>query len=286
MRYYFDQILISKRILRSNMKQLLMSIMLSASLFSVAYAQERQYKVQKKAGRLTLNISDVCVEGYDGNEIIFTAPQPKEKDERAQGLTLLSGSGLKDNTGLNLSVRENGNSIEVDYVGKQENVLITVKVPNTMAVKVAATGAMSSDGTVHIKDFNGESEINTIYNSISLSNVTGPVNAKTLYGELTAKFASDLKGPISLVAVNKYIDVSIPATLKANVNLSTNYGNIYAAEGLKIIREATEDKKVNEDANASGQQGWSRSTNIKGTLNGGGLDLILKTNNKIYLRTN
>ncbi|REA64356.1 hypothetical protein DSL64_02050 [Dyadobacter luteus] len=269
------------------MKKLLTSIVISVSLFSAAYAQDRQFKLSKKAGRLILNISDVSVEGYDGSEIIFSAPQPKEKDEKAKGLTLLSGSGYSDNTGLNLSVRDNGSNVEVDYVGKQEKVPITVKVPNTMSVKVSATGAMSSDGIVYVKDFKGESEINTIYNSISLQNVTGPINAKTLYGELNAKFASSLKGPISLVAVNKYIDVSIPADLKANVNLSTSFGNIYAAEGLNIVRETAGNKQAGQQQTASSDsKEWSRSTSIKGRLNGGGLDLILNTNNKIYLRTN
>ena len=268
------------------MKSLVITILLSAALFSVTYAQERQFKLSKKTGKLILNISGVSVEGYEGSEVIFSAPQTKEKDERAQGLALLSGSGLTDNTGLNLSVRDKGGSIEVDYVGKQEEVLITVKVPNTMSLRITTTQDMRSNETVYVKDFSGEAEINTIYHNICLQNVTGPINAKTLYGELIAKFASNLKGPISLIAVNKYIDVSIPASLKANVNLSTSYGNIYAAEGLNIIRETTIEKKTSEEASPSQPTEWKRSTNIKGTLNGGGLDFILKSNKKIYLRTN
>lgn len=267
------------------MKKIVATIMLYAALVSLAHAQDRQFKLQKKTGSLNLNISDVNIQGYDGNEIILSAPELTEKDERAEGLKLISGSGLTDNTGLNLSVRENAGSIDVDYVGKQEGVTINVKVPNTMSLKITTTGVMHPDGAVNVKDFKGELEVSTMYNTISLENITGPVNAKTIYGELNAKLGSGVKGPISLVALFTFVDVSIPSSLKANVNLSSQEGNIYAAEGLHIAREIPKEKPVSDEQNLSLPKEPGRSSDIKGTLNGGGLDLIVKTTyGKIYLR--
>ena len=264
------------------------SILLIVFVF-LAGAQERQFKLSKKTGTLKVNIGGVSIEGYDGSEVVFSAPELKrdDKDERAAGLKLVSGSGLTDNTGLNLSVRENGGTVEVDYVGKLERERITIKVPNTMSVKVAVTGVMNGNRPVDIKDFKGELEISTMYNAVSLQNITGPVNAKTIYGELNAKFASAVKGPVSLVSVYKFVDVSIPPGLKANVNISSQNGNIYAADGLDIKRELPKEKQSSDGEDLAGLKEWTRSSNITGTLNGGGVDLILKTNyGKIYLRKN
>ncbi|MCF3110263.1 hypothetical protein LL912_15875 [Niabella sp. CC-SYL272] len=271
------------------MKRIVATIILSITLVSLTNGQDRQFKLSKKTGTLKVNIPGVTIEGYDGNEIVFSAPQLKneEKDERAEGLRLVTGSGLTDNTGLNLSVRENAGVIDVDYVGKRAQEPIAIKVPNTMAVKVATTDVMNAGRRVDVKDFKGELEISVMYNAISLQNVTGPVNAKTIYGELTAIFASVVKGPVSLVSVYKFVDVSIPSGLKANVNLSSKNGNIYAADGLDIKREAPKEQKNSDGEDLTGLKEWSRSTDIIGTLNGGGVDLILKTGyGKIYLRKN
>lgn len=270
------------------MKKIIATIILSVVLVSLVSAQDRQFKLSKKTGTLNLNIAGVHVEGYDGNEIVFSAPElkNKEKDERAAGLRLVSGTGLTDNTGLNLSVRENGNTVDVDYVGKKDKEPITIKVPNTMAVKVTTTGVVNSNWLVDIKDFRGELEVSTMYNAIALSNITGPVNAKTIYGELTATFATAVKGPVSLVSIYKFVDVSIPESLKANVNFSSTNGDIYAAEGLNIQKEPLK-KKSSDGTDITGLNEHGRASEIKGTLNGGGVDLIVKTNyGKIYLRKN
>ena len=270
------------------MKKILIITILSVALFSLANAQERQFKLSKKTGTLKLNLSGVKIEGYDGNEVIFSAPEQKgeQKDERAEGLKLISGSGLTDNTGLNLSVQENGNAIDVDYVTKPNKDLITIKVPNTMSIKITPND-INSARSVDVKDFKGELEISTMHNAIFLNNVTGPVNAKSIYGDLTAKFTSIIKGPISLISIYKFIDVSIPSGLQANVDISTRYGNIYAADGLNIKKEVLKEKKNSDGEDITGLTDRSRSSDIKGTLNGGGLDLILKSSfGKIYLRKN
>lgn len=267
------------------MKKIFITAFLSMALLSLVHAQDRQYKLSKKTGTLKINLSNIKVEGYDGNEVVFSAPERKEEstDERAQGLKLISGSGLKDNTGLGISVEDKDNTVEVNYVSKRDRGVVTIKVPNSMSIVVKTNGVMNGKN-IDIKNFKGELEIGVMYNAVSLDNVTGPINAKTIYGSLTAKFAESIKGPISLVSVYKFVDATIPPSLKANVNLSTQYGNVYAADGLDIKREAVTTKN-SDDEDMAGMTDWSRSSDIKGTLNGGGIDFILKSSyGKIYLR--
>lgn len=264
------------------MKKILLLTFLGFFSLQLLNAQAREFKVSKRKGTLKVNLSGVKLEGYDGNEIIFSAPERKVEntDERAAGLKMITASGLSDNTGLNLSVRENGDVVDVNYVSQNNRDLITIKVPNSMNVKINTSDVINAK-KLDVKNFKGELEINAVYNSVSLENVTGPINANTIYGSLDAKFSQVMKGPISLVAMYKYADVTIPGNLKANVNLSTQFGNIFAADTFDIKR----DKAKSTDKDAEGLTDWSRNTDIVGTINGGGLDLIIKSSyGKIYLR--
>ncbi|PZP48631.1 MAG: hypothetical protein DI598_09780 [Pseudopedobacter saltans] len=267
------------------MKKIFIAAIMSFALLSIAHAQEKAYKLSKKTGNLKILLTGAKIEGYDGSEIILTAPErkPDEKDERADGLRLISGSGLKDNTGLGVSMEDKDNVVTVSYVSKRDHDDITIKVPNSMSITIK-TSDVIHNRPFEIKNFKGELEIGTVYNTINLENVTGPINAKTIYGSLTAKFAQSIKGPISLVSVYKFVDATIPSSLKANISLSTQYGNVYAAEGLDIKRDAVK-AKANDDDDLTGMTDWSKSSDIKGTLNGGGIDFILKSSyGKIYLR--
>ena len=272
------------------MKKIFITGILSLALFSLVQAQDRVFKLSKKIGTLKITLSSIKVEGYDGNEIIFSMPERKDeaKDERAQGLKLISGSGRTDNTGLGISVEDKENTVEVAYVSRTNRDPLTIKVPNSMSIRISTSDVVNAK-SIDVKNFKGELEIGAVYNTVSLENVTGPINAKTIYGSMTAKFSQAVKGPISLISVYKFVDVTIPSNLKANVSLSTQYGNVFAADGLDIKREAVKPNKrggdEDDDEDMAGMTDWSRSSDIKGTLNGGGLDLIVKSSyGKIYLR--
>jgi hypothetical protein len=293
----------SKRINYNTIKQrnmkkqliLLCSIILTAnSLFA-----QKSYKLAKTSGHLSLNLTGAIVEGYSGNEIIFSLPTAENvvEDERAKGLRVINGSGFTDNTGLGLDVTVNGEEIVVNSVTKDRSAILTVKVPQN--IKVSFKNASNVfQAEVILKNLKNEIDVSTSYNKIKLENNTGPMNIKTLYGSVDAVFPSDIKGPVSIVSVYGYVDVSLAGTTKANVELSTSYGKIYAAEGLKIAVEKTSIEK--SESNNSGSVNLSDSgsgytvssftsgrvsDNIKGKINGGGADLILKSSYKnVYLR--
>ncbi|UWX55189.1 DUF4097 domain-containing protein [Maribacter litopenaei] len=105
-----------------------------------------------------------------------------------------------------------------------------------------------------------------------MENLSGPVTAYSLNHGIQITF-DDVRpnAPIVLSTTNGEIDVTIPATAKANLELSTWNGDIYSnfdisrpdKDGLKSIS----------------------SKNIKGAINGGGATLKLNsTNGNIYLR--
>ncbi|MFZ6010547.1 MAG: hypothetical protein ACOYXT_09380, partial [Bacteroidota bacterium] len=81
-----------------------------------------------------------------------------------------------------------------------------------------------------------------------------------------------IKGPISIVSVYGHVDVAIPVTTKANLKLSTSYGEIFVAPEFKIDVERRGDMIEYDDE-------------VNGKINGGGTIIDLSANyGKIYLR--
>lgn len=251
------------------MKKLLMVVMLIGLAGYTALAQE--FKIAKSTGRLELYIGRVTVEGYNGNEIIFSSKDYKgEKDERAQGLRAINSLGLEDNTGLGINVADKGNVIEVYQLKKMNSPDVKIMVPK--GVIVSFNHESQYGGTATFKNMENEIEIAATYNSIELENVTGPLTAKTVYGHIEANFSQNVKGPLSIVSIYGYVDVTLPATTKANLKLSTSYGEILVAPEFKI--------EIEKQGNMV-----RYSDRVNGKINGGGMNIDIRSDySKIYLR--
>ncbi|GGI23253.1 DUF4097 family beta strand repeat-containing protein [Pedobacter mendelii] len=285
-----------------------LAVLFSLVFITIAASAQKEYKLAKSTGKLNLNISGAIVEGYNGNEIIFSTAKSENDvvDERAKGLRIISGSGFTDNTGMGIDVTEKGNEINVNPVSKvARRSIITIKVPQN--IKIAFNNTSTNQEELILKNLKNEIEVSVSYNKVKLENNTGPMNIKTLYGSVDAIFSGEIKGPVSIVSVYGYVDVSMPSTTKANVELGTNYGNLYAAEGFKIAVEKGTTEKTNALSTVNSLQGLAVTTSgysingngtvslepfsrgnkemLKGKLNGGGADVILKSNYKnVYLR--
>jgi Putative adhesin len=231
----------------------------------------QEFKIAKSTGRLELNIGRVTVEGYNGNEIIFSSKDHREgKDERAQGLRAINSLGLEDNTGLGINVTANGNVIEVNQLTRMNASDVKIMVPK--GVIVSFTHESQYGGTAVFKNMENEIEISASYNSIELVNVTGPVTAKTVHGHIEADFSQNVKGPISIVSIYGYVDVTLPIATKANLKMSTSYGEILVAPEFKIEIDKTGDMDRYSDR-------------VNGKLNGGGINIDFRSDHsKIYLR--
>lgn len=234
--------------------------------------QAQEFKVSKNSGRLEIQLGKVTVEGYNGNEIIFTSDENKRSgDERAKGLKAINGLGLEDNTGLGINVEESGGNVVVRQLKRTESPRINIKVPK--GVIVAFQYDSQYGGEVEFRDMENEIEVAAQYNSVVLKNVTGPMTVKSIYGHVEADFRDSMKNPISIVSVYGYVDATIPSATKANVRLDTSYGEIFVAPELKI--EVASDGKM-----------IRYNDRLSGKLNGGGpLQIDLSSNyGKIYLR--
>ena len=247
------------------MKSIFCSLTLLLFVFSV---QGQEYKISKSSGRLELKIGRVTVEGYNGNEIIFTGhDRDKKDDERSKGLKEISGLGIDDNTGLGINVEEKGNAIIVRQLRKMNAPDIRIQVPKGITVSYQFESQYGGD--VVFRNLESEIEFSSNYNSLEMINVTGPAVVKTIYGHVEATFDQNVKGPLSIVSVYGYADVALPAAVKANLKLSTSYGELYASPDFKIEMDRSQ-----EDENR-----------VVGKINGGGMTVDISSSyGKVYLR--
>ncbi len=242
-------------------------------LFTSSFTMAQEFKLAKNTGKLEIKeVNEVQIEGYNGNEIIFTSLNfSKENDKRAAGLKAISAMGLEDNTGIGLSVVDKGNTIEVNQLKRMDGPKVKIMVPKGVSVSFVHTSPYGDDVT--FKNVESEIEVSTVHNGVRLENVTGPLTVKTVHGEIEADFNAALKSPLSLISTHGPVDITMPAATKLNVSMSTSYGEIFVDPAIKIEFENKGDWKV------------YGSNKVSGKINGGGIDLTLSsTHNSIYLR--
>ncbi len=235
-------------------------------------AQEYKLKVSGNKTLKLLEVNKVEVVGYEGSEIVFTTELKKSGDEeRAKGLTAISGAGLTDNTGIGLSAVDKGNEIEVQQLARNNSNRYLIKVPSNVKLFYEHTGVSGSD--FKASNIKSEMEVSTLHNSIKLENVTGPMTLNSVHGKIEVIFSSlNQSNPTSILSVHGLVDVSLPADTKANLQMDSNWGELYT------------DMKIEFDKAKDGMT--VHSSNVKGKLNGGGIELHLSsTHNNVYLRT-
>ncbi len=232
-------------------------------------ARAQEFKIAKNTGRLEINIGRVVVEGYSGNEIIFSSrDHNKDKDERAAGLKEINSLGLEDNTGLGINVSDKGDVITVRQLKKMNSPDVRIQVPKGVIVSYSYESQYGGD--VVFKNIENEIEVSAQYNSVELENITGPLTVKSIYGHVEAIFGATIKGSVSIISVYGYADVTLPLATKANVKLSTSYGEIYVAPEFKI------------EVDRPGEDDGDRVT---GKINGGGINVDINCSyGKVYLR--
>ena len=252
------------------MKKLMFILFFAMFCIGTPYAQE--YKVAKNSGRLWIReVNHVTVEGYDGNEIVFTSRNhDRGDDQRAKGLRALSSLGLEDNTGLGLSVKDTGDYIEVQQLKKTEGPEIDIMVPHDVLISYVHSSPYGDE--INIKNFKGEIQASTVHNGVVVTNTSGPMSIKTVHGDIDVSFATAPSALVTLESVHGHVDIALPISTKADLTLSTNWGEVLVDPDLKIVLD-----KQGEFVEYSGK--------IKGKLNGGGIKIFLTSqHNNVYLR--
>jgi len=232
-----------------------------------------EYKLDMSSGRLIVKeVNRVEFIGHSGSGVIFkSSGRNSRASQRAEGLKLINGLGLVDNTGLGLSIEKDGDANIVRQVSQTKSREYIIQVPK--GVTVVYEHSSPYGRKVVFRDFLGEIESTTNHSGVRLENVTGPISISTVHGNIDGSFTNvNQVNPISIVSSHGDIDLSLPVNTKANLKIETSWGEIYSDLDIKIEQKDGSMKRY-------------RGNKVAGTLNGGGVDFQIKsTHGTIYLR--
>lgn len=259
------------------MKNLLFFItlfLLPAFLFPVK-AQEYTHTLansSENAIELTISRGEVYIEGHDSDEVIIRNLDYQAPPERAQGLRALYNSA-EDNTGIGLSVEEEEGVLKI-VAASNNSGDYRLTVPTRLRLKIEELNWGGTD--IELKNHRGEIEINSKSGDMKLQNITGPVIANSTSGDMEIVMDElSQMGPTSISLVSGFIDITLPADSQADLSLSSISGEIYTDLDIDLSGREKE-----------GMMRVGGGRNIRGTLNGGGVEMKLKTiSGDIYLRS-
>lgn len=220
--------------------------------------------------------SDVTIEGHDGSELIIENLDydDERRPERAEGLRSLYYSA-EDNTGIGLSVEEENGVLKIIPASRDDGEY-HIMIPNRVRLMVEQVNW--GGGDFEIENHSGEVEVLSKTGSIYMTNVTGPITASSTSGDVEIEFSSlSQANPTSISLVSGFIDITLPTNSNANFKLGSVSGEVYTDLDLEL-----EGRGNNTNMTRLGGSGQ-----INGTLNGGGVEVSLKSiSGDIYLRGN
>ena len=220
----------------------------------------------------------ISVVGYAGTEVIFDAQSSDvnkkiNKTESKKGMKRISGNG-----GFGLNIEEKNNIIEASSDNPNSDINVMVRVPKNFSLELSCING----GDITVDGVNGSHEFSNVNGGIDLKNISGSVVANTLNEDLNVSFTTVTPGtPMAFTSLNGDVNLTLPSTVKINIDAKTDNGDLYSDFDVKIIEK-------NAGAKSEKKNGFykiSKDQSILGAINGGGAEVLLKTlNGDIFIK--
>ncbi len=220
----------------------------------------------------------ITVKGYDGAEVIVEAKTRGSR--RSEGDGAASGLRRVEIGSSGLRVEEENNVMEI-RAHNSRSVDLTIQVPRKTSLSLKSMNS----GAINVERVDGEMEITNMNGPIELTNVGGSAVAHSMNGKVTAVFSAvEANKPMSFSTMNGAIDVTLPASTKADLAISNAMnGDVFTDFDLQTKMET---KPVVEDSRSkNGRYQVTFDRGVKAKINGGGPEIRFKTfNGSIYIR--
>jgi DUF4097 and DUF4098 domain-containing protein YvlB len=231
-----------------------------------------------KPYKLDVHLIDgsITVTGYEGKDIVIEAisgDKKKNNEERSNGMRRLNAGNNAE-----IQAEERNNQVTVHgTVGRLVN--ITIKVPQSEGTFKIGT---INNGDIAGSNLNGELEVSNVNGAIRLKNIAGSVVANTVNGPVEVSFKSiNPKAAMAFSTLNGNVDVTFPASLKANVKLKSDRGDVYTDFDVISNQQKPEvTRSTNKGMYSLKVDDW-----VYGKISGGGPEIMMKNmNGNIYIR--
>lgn len=256
-----------------------------------------------KPGSLEVNLmhGSIRVVGYSGKEVVIdVAPessQPVKSKENSdnpnerlnENLNENLNRGKRDDSKLSEGMRRIDTRSNVDIVAEERNNVVklthrslvkgvnyTIKVPQRFDLKLK-----SLNNRISVENVTGTIEVSNLNSSIDLVNISGSAVASTINGTIKATFRDVSNAPMAFSTLNGRIDVTFPASVKANIKLKSDRGDFYTDFDLDVEKRQPKTERTTD----SGTYRVSIDDWVYGKINGGGPEVMMKSmQGNIYVR--
>jgi DUF4097 and DUF4098 domain-containing protein YvlB len=256
----------------------------------------------------TVQNGSIIVKGYEGKEVIIEArprgtmltgeakkereealrekryevreAEREAREEEKKASDKAKGMKLIQPTTAGLTVEEENNVMEVSVESWKRSVDLTLQVPYSTSLNLHTF----NNGEIVIEKVSGEIEVNNHNGPLRLTNVSGAVVANTFNGDVNVILTSVAPDkPMSFSTFNGDVDVTFPASIKANVKMKSDRGDIYSDFEVSITPSPA--KVIEDEKKEEGKYRISFGKYIYGTINGGGPEFQFNNfNGDIYIR--
>lgn len=212
---------------------------------------------------LTNTNGHITVRGWDQPRIRVHAVkhvESRDGDAARSAMKALTLALSQPNGGLRIETKypKNSNGIFEWIAGTSVNISVTyeVTVPRTMDLRIEDT-----NGSVETTDVRGSHRIETTNGHITLTRCAGDLDAETTNGSIEAELTTVNPGRVMrLETTNGHINARLPRTFGARIDAENTNGSIDT--DLPVTTTGSYGKHA-----------------LRGTINGGGPDLRIRTTN-------
>lgn len=227
--------------------------------------------------RVNILTGSIRVKAYVGKEIIVEASTRSEKNQEPpvkEGLRRIQ----INSTGL--EVEEDNNEVRIGTSAMHRPVDLQIQVPARTSLKLKTV----NDGEIVVEGVQGDLEVSDLNGPVTLTGVSGSVVAHSLNAKVKVVMNQvDPQKPMSFSSMNGDLDVTFPSTMKANVKLKTQRGEVYSDFDVVVTsapKATTEPARMEK-----GKYRVKLDQTVYGTINGGGPEMQFSNfNGSIYIR--
>ena len=223
----------------------------------------------------------IIVHGANVKDVIVEARSRSGEESRERRPARADGMKRLDLAGTGLDVVEDNNVVHIKTSSWSTPSDLLITVPRHCSLELKSV----NNGNIEVEDVDGEIDADDLNGKIVLKNVGGSVVAHSLNGEVVVTMNRvDPSKPMSFSTMNGNIDVTLPQTVKANVRMKTDNGEIYSDFDVKLDSGAhIVQNEPGDSQNGRYHLRFDRA--LRGTINGGGPEFQFTSfNGQIFIR--
>lgn len=227
-----------------------------------------------KEGKLNVSLitGSIKVIGYAGKEVIIDAISVERDGKKSSKEAMEGMKRISTNDGFELTAKEKNNTVNVGVDVINMPINLTIKVPYKFSLKVSTV----NNGDISVENVNGNLEISNINGFIKMKNIAGSVVANTINQDIIVNFTEVTPNtPMAFTTLNGKVDITFPTTVKANVKLKTDMGEVYTDFDIDVDKTPS---KINQSVDKEkGLYKIKKDDWTYGKINGGGSEIMMKT---------